>query len=52
MDQHPTGTSEVLAVAPKQKPQHETHVVDEAGHAVVTLLREAANISARTSNAP
>jgi hypothetical protein len=46
MDQHPTDTSEVLAVPPKQKPRHETHVVDEAGHAVVALLREAANISA------
>ena len=46
MDQHPTGTSEALAFAPKQKPQHEAYVVDEAGHALVALLREAANISA------
>jgi hypothetical protein len=46
MDQRATGTSEVLAFAPTQKPQHETQVVDEAGHRVVSLLREAANISA------
>jgi hypothetical protein len=37
--------SELLAHAPKQKLQHETHVVDQAGHRVVALLREAANIS-------
>jgi hypothetical protein len=46
MDQRPTGTPEVLALAPSRKPQHEAHVVDEAGHRVVALLREAANISA------
>ena len=46
MDQRATGTSEVLAFAPTQKPQHEAQVVDEAGHRVVALLREAANISA------
>jgi hypothetical protein len=46
MDQRTTGTSDVLAFAPKQKPQHETRVVDEAGHRVIALLQEAANISA------
>jgi chromosome segregation ATPase len=44
MDQT-TPPSELLAHAPKQKLQHETHVVDQAGHRVVALLREAANIS-------
>jgi hypothetical protein len=44
MDQQSTGTSEVLAFAPEQKPQQ--HVVDEVGHRLVALLREAANISA------
>jgi hypothetical protein len=38
--------SELLAHASKQNLQHETHVVDQAGHRVVALLREAANISA------
>jgi hypothetical protein len=37
--------SELLAHAPKQNPQHETYLVDQAGHRVVALLREAANIS-------
>jgi hypothetical protein len=46
MDQHPTGTSEVLAIVPKQKPQHETQVLDEVGQRLVALLREAANVSA------
>jgi hypothetical protein len=46
MDQRSTGTSEVVAFAPKQKPQHEAHVVDEAGRRVIAVLREAANISA------
>ena len=46
MDQRPIRTSEVLAFAPDQKSQHETHVIDEAGHRVVALLREAADISA------
>jgi hypothetical protein len=46
MDQHPTDTSEVLAFAPTRKPQHESHVVDEAGHRVLALLGEAANIAA------
>jgi hypothetical protein len=38
MDQT-TPPSELLAHAPKQKLQHETHVVDQAGHRVVALLR-------------
>ena len=46
MDQRPIRTSEVLAFAPEQKSQHETHVIDEAGDRVVALLREAADISA------
>ena len=46
MDQRPIRTSEVLAFAPDQKSQHETHVIDEAGDRVVALLREAADISA------
>jgi hypothetical protein len=37
--------SELFAHAPKQNPQ-QTDVVDQAGHRVVALLREAANISA------
>jgi chromosome segregation ATPase len=37
MDQHPTGTSEVLTFAPEQ---------NEAGHRIVALLREAGSISA------
>jgi molecular chaperone GrpE (heat shock protein) len=45
MDQHSTGASEVLAFAPRQEPQHK-HVVDEVGHRLVALLRDAANISA------
>jgi hypothetical protein len=48
MDQRPTDTSEMLALAPRQRPQHETHVADEAGHAVVALLREAAKVSAES----
>jgi hypothetical protein len=36
--------SELFAHAPKQNPQ-QTDVVDQAGHRVVALLREAANIS-------
>jgi hypothetical protein len=32
MDQHPTGTSEVLAFAPTQKPSHESHLVDAVTH--------------------
>jgi hypothetical protein len=46
MDQQPTGTSEVLAFASKQKLERETHVVDEVGNRLIALLREAANISA------
>ena len=46
MDQHSSRTSEALRFAPKQNPQHETHMVDEAGHRIVALLREAANTSA------
>ena len=37
---------ELLAHAPKQNSQHETDVVDQAGHRIVALLREAADISA------
>jgi hypothetical protein len=37
---------EMLAHAPKQMPQHETHMVDQAGHRIVALLREAADASA------
>ena len=46
MDQRATETSEVLAFAPTQTPQNKTQMVDEAGHRVAALLREAANISA------
>ena len=38
---------ELLAHAPKQNSQHETDVVDQAGHRIVALLREAADISAK-----
>jgi hypothetical protein len=38
--------SELLAHAPEQNPQHETHMVDQAGHRIVALLREAADASA------
>jgi hypothetical protein len=34
---------EWLAHLPEQNPQHETHVVDQAGHRIVALLREAAD---------
>jgi chromosome segregation ATPase len=37
---------ELLADAPKQNPQHETRVVDQAAHRIVALLREAADTSA------
>ena len=37
---------ELLAHAPEQNPQHETHMVDQAGHRIVALLREAADASA------
>ena len=38
--------SELLAHAPKQKPQDATQVVEQAGQRVVALLRQAANVSA------
>jgi hypothetical protein len=37
---------ELLAHAPEQNSQHEIHVVDQAAHRIVALLREAADISA------
>ena len=37
---------ELLAHEPKQNPQHETHMVDQAGHRIVALVREAADASA------
>jgi hypothetical protein len=40
---------ELLAHAPKQNSQHETDVVDQAGHRIVALLREAADISAENA---
>jgi hypothetical protein len=36
---------ELLAHAREQNPQHETDVVDQAGHRIVALLREAADAS-------
>jgi TolA-binding protein len=44
MDQR-TGTPEVFAFAPKQKPPEGSDPIDQAGQAVVATLREAANIS-------
>ena len=37
---------ELLAHAPKPNSQHETDRADQAGHRIVALLREAADISA------
>src|SRR5436190_19296378 len=37
---------ELLAHAPKPNSQHETDMADQAGHRIVALLREAADISA------
>ena len=47
MDQRPSGTPELLAFAPKQKPRERdgSDPIDQAGQAVVATLREAANIS-------
>ena len=38
---------ELLAHAPKQNSPHETHVVDQAGHQIIALLWEAADISTK-----
>jgi ABC-type transporter Mla subunit MlaD len=37
--------SEVLAFAPRQNPQDGADPIDQAGHALVAMLREAASIS-------
>jgi hypothetical protein len=37
---------ELLAHAPSQNSHHETQMVDQAGHRIVALLREAADASA------
>ncbi|HEY7297734.1 MAG TPA: hypothetical protein VH684_07340 [Xanthobacteraceae bacterium] len=44
MDQR-TGTAEVSAFAPKQKPREGSDPIDQAGQAVMAALREAANVS-------
>src|SRR5262245_20471891 len=38
-------STEVVGFAPKQKPRGEIEPIDQAGHALIDLLREAANIS-------
>jgi hypothetical protein len=38
-------STEVIRFAPKQKPRGEVEPIDQAGHAVIALLREAANLS-------
>lgn len=45
MDERPLTQPELLALAPKQRPQDGSDPVDRAGHALVAMLREAANIS-------
>ena len=47
MDQRTPTASEVLKFAPQQQqqPRNENDLVDQAGHALVALLREAANFS-------
>jgi hypothetical protein len=40
---------ELLAHLPEQNPQHETHAVDQAGHRIVALLREAADAFAENA---
>lgn len=43
--QNPPETSEVLRFAPRQKRREESDPIDQAGHALVALLQEAATIS-------
>jgi TolA-binding protein len=38
-------STEVIRFAPKQKPRGEVEPIDQAGHAVIALLQEAANLS-------
>lgn len=45
MDQRQPGTPAVLAFAPTQKSQDNSGLIDQVGHALVAMLREAANIS-------
>jgi predicted PhzF superfamily epimerase YddE/YHI9 len=45
MDQRPPGTPEVLKFAPKQRPRDEGDPIDQAGHALVAMLHEAAKLS-------
>jgi predicted PhzF superfamily epimerase YddE/YHI9 len=45
MDQPATTPSDVLAFAPKQMQAEENSSIDQAGHATVAMLREAASIS-------
>ena len=45
MDQRTSETSEVLAFAPNQKPRDASDPLDQAGHALIAVVREAASIS-------
>jgi hypothetical protein len=45
MDQHSTDTADVLRFAPGQNPRGKADPLDDAGHALVAMLQEAANLS-------
>ena len=45
MDQRPPGTPEMLKFAPQQKPRDESDPIDQAGHALVAMVHEAAKLS-------
>jgi chromosome segregation ATPase len=45
MDQHSTDTADVLRFVPGQKPRSKVDPLDDAGHALVAMLQEAANVS-------
>jgi hypothetical protein len=45
MDQRPPNTSEVLTFPSKQPPRDERDLIDQTGHALVAMLREAGNVA-------
>lgn len=45
MDQRPPSTSEVLTFPSKRPPRDERDLIDQAGRALVAMLREAGNVA-------